>query len=175
MIQKKHIMNIYLWTGEGAGKTTSALGVALRAAGHKQKVIIIQFLKGRKDIGEVKVANKLKPYYNIFQFGKKSWTYFNKLTKQDYEHAEKAMEFALKAIKQKPKLLILDEINLAAHFKLVKTEKVLELLDKVPSSTVVYLTGRRAPKKLINRADFVNEIKEIKKPRKYKAKKGIEY
>ena len=62
-IRKGRKGNVYLWTGDGWGKTTSALGVALRAVGHKQKVVVVQFMKGRKNIGEYKIMKKLKPYY----------------------------------------------------------------------------------------------------------------
>ncbi|ENO12076.1 ATP:corrinoid adenosyltransferase [Thermoplasmatales archaeon SCGC AB-539-C06] len=89
--------NIYLWTGEGSGKTTSALGVALRCAGHKMKVIIVQFMKGRKDIGEYKIMKKLKPYYQIYQFGRKEFIRpLDKPTQKDKELAKKGLEFAKK-------------------------------------------------------------------------------
>lgn len=168
---------VYLWTGAGAGKTTSALGVALRSVGHKQKVIIIQFMKGRKNIGEFKIQKKLKPYYKIYQFGRKNFIKpIKKPLKKDKILAKKALEFAKKILKkEKPNLLILDEINLAVAIGLLNVNEVLDFLNHVPKKTIVYLTGRKAPKKLIKRANFVNEIKEIKKPKTYKAKKGIEY
>lgn len=91
--------------------------------------------------------------------------------------AKKGLEFAKKALKKKPDLLILDEINLAAAFKLIKLEEVLELLNNVPENTTVVLTGRRAPKELIERADLVTEMREIKHPMKkgVPARRGIEY
>jgi len=168
--------NIYLWTGEGSGKTTSALGVALRCAGHNMKVIIVQFMKGRKYIGEYKIMQKLKPYYQIYQFGKKEFIKpLNKPTKKDKELAKKGLEFAKKAAEQKPRLLILDEINLACAIGLIKTKDVVELVKHCSKHTIVYLTGRRAPAELKKIADFVNEIKLIKAPKKYPTRKGIEY
>ena len=168
--------NIYLWTGEGAGKTTSALGVALRAVGHKQKVIIVQFMKGRKNIGEYKVMKKLKPYYSIYQFGKKEFIRpITKPGKKDKELALEGLEFARKAAKKKPRLLILDEINLACAIGLVKADDVIDLVRHCSRYTIVYLTGRRAPAKLKKIADFVNEIKLVKSPKKYPVRKGIEY
>ena len=84
--------------------------------------------------------------------------------------------FALKAIQEKkPHLLVLDEINLATHWKLLKIESVLKLLDNMPKETTVVMTGRYAPKELIERADFVNIIKETKMPKSFKAEKGIHY
>jgi cob(I)alamin adenosyltransferase len=165
---------VYLWTGTGAGKTTSALGVALRQVGHKQKVIIIQFMKGRKDIGEYKIRNRLKPYYEIYQFGTKKLVDLKNPSKKDKELAEKGLEFAYKALKKKPKLLILDEINLAAAIKLLKVDDIIKFLDKVPAETSVYLTGRYAPLKLAKRADYVTLFKTMKQ-KKIKARKGIEY
>jgi len=168
--------NIYLWTGEGAGKTTSALGVALRCAGHKMKVIVVQFMKGRKDIGEYKIMKKLKPYYQVYQFGKKEFIKpITKPTQKDKELAAKGLEFARKSAKKKPRLLILDEINLACAIGLVKIDDVVDLVKHCSKYTIVYLTGRRAPSKLKQIADFVNEIKPVKAPKKYPVRKGIEY
>ena len=168
--------NIYLWTGEGAGKTTSALGVALRCAGHRMKVIVVQFMKGRKYIGEYKIMKRLKPYYQIYQFGRKEFIRpLSKPSKKDKELAAKGLGFARKIAKKKPRLLILDEINLACAIGLVKTEKVVKLVKHCSKYTIVYLTGRRAPSKLKKVADFVNEIKLLKAPKKYPIRKGIEY
>jgi cob(I)alamin adenosyltransferase len=168
--------NIYLWTGEGAGKTTSALGVALRCAGHGLKVIVIQFMKGRKNIGEYKIMEKLKPYYKVYQFGSPSFIRpINKPSKNDKELAAKGLEFAGKAAKKKPRLLILDEINLACAIGLVKTDDVIDLVKRCSKYTIVYLTGRKAPSKLKQIADFVNEIRPVKAPKKYPVRKGIEF
>ena len=167
--------NIYLWTGNGAGKTTSALGVALRCAGHKQKVVVVQFMKGRKNIGEILVQKKLKPYYEIHQFGKKGWVNLKKPSSSDVERAYEGLVFAVQAAKKKPRLLILDEINLAAAIGLLDVNDVLKAVDVISKYTIVYMTGRFAPKKLIERADFVNKINEVKKPKKYPTRKGIEY
>lgn len=169
------VKNIYLWTGNGWGKTTSALGVALRAIGHKKKVIIIQFMKGRKYIGEYKISKRLRPYYNIYQFGKKDFVNLKKPSLNDRILAGKGFDFIDKAIKQKPFLLILDEINLACAIKLLNTDKVIEKLKSIPKSITVYLTGRYAPKKLIKIADYVSEIKAVRHPKKYKTRKGIDY
>lgn len=167
---------IYLWTGEGAGKSTSAFGTALRAVGHKKKVVIIQFLKGRKNVGEYKVAKLLKPYYKIYQFGRRQFVNLRKPTKRDRELAKAGLEFARKVLREKkPFLLILDEINLAAAAGLLDIDEVINLLNSAPKRTTIYLTGRYAPKKLIERADVVNEIREVKYPKHIKARAGIQY
>jgi len=168
--------NIYLWTGNGWGKTTSALGVALRAVGHNKRVVIVQFMKGRKHIGEYKVRKRL-PKYEIYQFGRKEFVNLKKPSKRDFELAEKGFEFVKKVIKKRPFLLILDEINIATAIGLLKVKEVLKLIDDIPKTITVYLTGRYASKALIKRADYVTEIKAKKHPKLSlrKAKKGIDY
>jgi cob(I)alamin adenosyltransferase len=170
--------NVYLWTGNGWGKTTSALGVSLRAIGHGHKVIIIQFMKGRKWTGEYKIRSRLKPNYEIYQFGREGFVNLKNPSEKDRELAGKGFEFAKKAAKRKPNLLILDEINLAVSIGLLDIGDVLDFLETVPKQTAVYLTGRYAPKKLVDRADYVTEIKAVKHPQMRKgqqAKKGIDY
>lgn len=173
--QKMKKNNVYLWTGNGWGKTTSALGVALRAIGQGHKVMIIQFMKGRKDTGEYKIKDKLKNY-DICQFGTKKFIDLKKPSEKDRENAWEGFEFAKKSVKKKPNLLILDEINLAARIGLLDTGEIIDFLDTIPKSVNVYLTGRYAPKKLLKRADYVTEIRAIKHPPlTSKAKKGIDY
>lgn len=162
---------IHLFTGSGGGKTTSALGVALRASGHNQRVIMIQFLKGRKDIGEYKIQKKLKNY-KVYQFGTKSFV--RKITDKDKRLAEKGLKFILKVIKQKPKILILDEINLALKMKLLNLKETIKILKRIPKSIHVILTGRYAPKELIKISDLATKVEDIKRVNR-KAEKGIEY
>jgi cob(I)alamin adenosyltransferase len=181
---------IYLYTGTGAGKTTNALGLALRSIGHKRKVVIIQFMKWRKDIGKYKIKDELEPYYEIYQFGRSAWLGEKEMiaefggqkfevvsfTDKDKQLAKKGLEFAKKVLKEKnPQLLVLDEINLALHWKLVRIKDVIEFLDNLPEETDVVLTGRYAPERLLEKADFVNIIKDVKAPKKFKLTKGIQY
>lgn len=167
---------VYLYTGTGAGKTTNALGLALRSVGHKHKVVIIQFLKWWKNTGEYKIRKMLAPYYEIYQFGRKGWHGLSSLGEEDKKLAREALRFAEKIVKEKkPQLLVLDEINLVVHCKLLDVKEVLEFLDKIPKKTDVVLTGRYAPKELIERAEFVNEVKDIKYPEEIVTTKGIQY
>lgn len=167
---------VYLYTGMGAGKTTNALGLALRSVGHKRKVVIIQFLKWWKNTGEYKIRKMLAPYYEIYQFGRKGWHGLSNLGKEDKELAHEALRFAEKIVKEKkPHLLVLDEVNLALHCKLLDIEEILEFLDNLPKETDIVLTGRFAPKELIKRAEFVNEIIAIKYPKKMVTTKGIQW
>lgn len=166
---------VYLWTGKGWGKSTSAFGSALRALGHGYKVIIIQFMKGRKNIGEYKIRKKLGSKYQIYQFGRKGFVDLKKPSKEDKKLAKLGLEAAKKAARKKPFLLILDEIDLAVAIGLLDEKEVMQFLDTIPVKTHVYLTGRYATKGLIKRADYVNEIKMIKGPKKLIGEKGIDY
>ena len=167
---------VYLYTGTGAGKTANALGLALRSVGHKRKVVIIQFLKWWKNTGEYKARVLLAPYYEIYQFGRKGWHGLDNLSDEDKRLAKKGLAFAEKIVKEKkPDLLVLDEINLALHCKLLDVREVIDFLNKLPKKTDAVLTGRYAPKELVERAEFVNEVVEVKYPKEMVTKKGIQY
>jgi len=166
---------VYLWTGIGAGKTSSALGVALREVGHGRKAIIVQFMKGRKDIGEYKIAKRLKPQYEIYQFGRRGWVDLHKPSQKDVALAHKGLEFAKQCLKRKPSLLVLDELALALAFKLLHIREVVALIEKVPPQTALYITGRFAPRELMEKSDYVTEFITLKQPKNIKAKKGIEF
>lgn len=168
--------HVYLYTGTGGGKTANALGLALRSVGHEHKVIIIQFLKWWKNTGEYKIRKRLEPFYEIYLFGREGWIGLDNLGKEDKKLSEDGLKFAKNIVKEKkPHLLVLDEVNLAIHCKMLDTKDVLEFLDSVPDQTDVVLTGRYAPQELIDRADFVNEVNDIKQPKEMVTTKGIQY
>ncbi len=179
-----------MYTGNGGGKTANALGLALRTVGHGKKAVIIQFCKFRKDIGEYLIKPKLGDLYEIHTFGREVWLGKKTMTAEfggtkfkieavsdrDREIAEDGLAFAAKIMQeQKPALLVLDEVNLAADWKALDVKKVLELLENVPEETTVIMTGRNAPKEFIERADFVNVIEETKMPKKFEVTAGIQY
>jgi cob(I)alamin adenosyltransferase len=181
---------IYLYTGTGAGKTAAALGLALRSMGHNKKAVIVQFCKWRKDTGEYLLKDKLGDLYEIYQFGREAWLgkevkveefggekfQIEGVTDRDRELAEDALAFAAKLMQEKkPHLLVLDEVNLAAHWGLLDVKKILELLAAVPEETTIVMTGRYAPQKLLEGADFVNELKDVKMPKNFKLTEGIQY
>lgn len=181
--------DIYLYTENGGGKTANALGLALRVVGHKKRVVIVQFLKWRKDTGEYLIRKKLQPYYEIHQFGRAAWLGQEAKTEEfsekkmavkpinteDSQLARNGLTFARQALRQKPCLLVLDEINLVVHWGILEISEVLDFLDQVPKETTVVLTGRYAPKELLDRADFVNVIQETKMPKNSKLTIGIQY
>jgi cob(I)alamin adenosyltransferase len=181
---------IYLYTGNGGGKTANALGLALRSVGHKKSVVIIQFLKWRKDTGEYLIKEKLGSCYEIYQFGRPVWLGNEEKTEvfggerfrveglkpTDKELADEALEFAREMLNtRRPHLLVLDEINLAAYWKLLEIKDILDLLSHVPEETTVVLTGRYAPQELIDKSDFVNIVQEVKMPKTFKLTEGIQY
>ena len=168
--------HIHLSTGTGGGKTVNALGLALRSVGHEHKVVIIQFLKWWKNTGEYKIRKKLQPFYEIYQFGRNDWIGLNNLGEEDRKLTQEGLEFSKEVVEEKkPHLLILDEINLALHCNMLEIKEVLEFLDSIPDETDVVLTGRYAPKELMDRADFVNEVKDIKHPEEMVTTEGIQY
>ncbi|MBW2965211.1 cob(I)yrinic acid a,c-diamide adenosyltransferase [Candidatus Woesearchaeota archaeon] len=171
---------IHVYTGNGGGKTTAALGVAMRALGHGHRVDVVQFMKGRKDIGEWKFQKNLKEKtsakFAMYQFGRKEFVNLKKPSVQDEELANQGLGFAEALMNEKnpPKLIVLDELNLAAAVGLVDVAEVVKMLKRVPKGIDVYITGRRAPAEFLKIADFVTVV-EDKKRKNVAARKGIDY
>ncbi len=175
--ERPHRGLIMVVTGNGKGKTTSALGQALRALGHGCKVCMIQFMKGRK-YGECLAAEKFLPGFTMHQCGLDSFVMRDDPAPVDREMAKEGMTLAEQAVLSGEwDMIILDEINVALDFKLIPLADVLDLLEKKPFPLDIILTGRYAPKELIERADMVSEIQEIKHhyAAGIKDRSGIEY
>lgn len=178
MGQKKHGL-ILVNTGEGKGKTTAALGMALRSWGQGMKVLVLQFIKGGWKYGELKAVEKLAPNFEIRQMGE---GFIKGPGDKDLdEHRHAALE-ALKAAQTeicsgKYDLIILDEILYAIHYGLVPLDEVLALLASKSEGLHLVLTGRNAPPEIIEKADLVTEMREIKHPftKGIPAQKGIEF
>ncbi|MFA6322108.1 MAG: cob(I)yrinic acid a,c-diamide adenosyltransferase [Candidatus Buchananbacteria bacterium] len=171
---KSDLGKIHVYTGDGKGKTTAALGLALRAIGAGYQVYIVQFLKAQ-DYSELKSLKKL-PAVVIKRFGQKSYIY--KTAKpEDKKAAQQALVWSEKILNSgKHDLVILDEIFLAVFFKLITASDVIKLIKNKPQNTELILTGRRAPKAIIKLADYVTEMKEVKHPyqKGLLARQGIE-
>ena len=168
---------VQIYTGDGKGKTSAAFGLALRAIGRGLKVYVIQFIKGGFDYGELYVVDKL-PNLTLKAFGRGSFITEKPPGKRDFQLAEKALTLAEGIIKcGEYDIVILDEINVALSLKLVKIERVLELIKNKPRHVELVLTGRCAPDEIIEAADLVTEMREIKHPfnKGFQARKGIEY
>lgn len=168
---------IQIYTGNGKGKTTAALGLAFRAAGHGKKVIMIQFMKGKINYGELESA-KLLPNFTIEQYGRPDFVNPEKPEKIDIKLAQKGFQRAKEIVKsEKYDMIILDEINVAISFKLIEIDEVIDLITQTPKKTELVLTGRYMSEKLKKYADLISEIREIKHhfQKGIKARKGIEY
>ncbi|MBI3616426.1 MAG: cob(I)yrinic acid a,c-diamide adenosyltransferase [Candidatus Omnitrophica bacterium] len=183
MPKRKGLTIVY--TGDGKGKTSAALGAAMRALGHGWKVLVIQFFKGDWPVvyGELELAKKLYPQFEVLQLGRG----FVKIMgdkKPFSEHVE-AAKAALALTKEKVfsgqyDLIILDEVNYALgymDFRLIELEDVLELIRTKPPELHLILTGRNAHPKVIEAADLVTEMREIKHPMKQgiPAQQGVDY
>jgi cob(I)alamin adenosyltransferase len=154
---------IQVYTGTGKGKTTAALGLAMRAFGHGLKVYIIQFMKGNIRYGEVETAHQLSPNVVLKQMGRETFVDRNNPDRIDIELAQKAFQLAKEVIGGgKYDIVVLDEINVAVDYGLISLETLLDLLDSKPSHVELILTGRYAKGEVIERADLVTEMVEVK-------------
>lgn len=166
---------IQVYTGCGKGKTTAALGLALRAAGSGLKVYIGQFVKG-SSYGELKALKKIKNI-QIEQFGRNCFIRRTPRAK-DIELAKKGFEKIKKIIaKRLYDVVVLDEISIAIRLKLLELKDIIDIIKKAPKNLELILTGRYAPREILKIADLVSEIKEVKHYFKkgIKARKGIEF
>jgi cob(I)alamin adenosyltransferase len=168
---------VQVYTGNGKGKTTAAFGLALRAIGRGLRVCIIQFIKGGFDYGELYVIDKL-PGLKLKAYGRGKFVDKKKPDKTDMDLAEEALRTAEQTLKEAEcDILILDEVNVALSLRLIKTESVLELIKIKPAQVELVLTGRNAPAEIVEAADLVTEMVEVKHPfsKGFRARKGIEY
>lgn len=169
---------IQIYTGNGKGKTTAAFGLAIRAVGHGFQVYIIQFMKGKDTAGELEGLKCLKPECQFEHFGAPGWVHKGELQEVHKQAARKGLLRAQEVILAgKWDIVILDEIINALWFELISESEVLELLSKKPSHVELVLTGRNASQLLIQKADLVTEMVQIKHPfdQGVMARQGIEY
>ena len=169
-----------VYTGKGKGKTTAALGIVLRAIGHNKKICMIQFIKGSWHYGEMTTSKKLEPEFEMIAVGKGFVGIIDdKSPREDHEQiADEAIKICkLKIQSRNYDIIILDEVNYAINLGLIKLDDVIELIKTKPPSLDLVLTGNYAKNEIIELADLVTEMKEIKHPFKQgkKAKKGIDF
>lgn len=158
---------VIVYTGDGKGKTTASLGMCIRAAGHKKKIKIIQFIKGTWHYGELDGIKLLSDYVELEQMGKGFVGIID--DKEDIsthiQAAEKAFERSREEmLSGKYDILILDELNVALKLNLLKVEAVLDLIKDKPEKLHLVITGRDAHEKVIELANLVTEMREIKHP-----------
>jgi cob(I)alamin adenosyltransferase len=166
---------VQVYTGDGKGKTTAALGLALRASGYGMRTYIGQFMKGQP-YGELEALHD-HPLITIEQYGDVRCIRREEITPEHVAQAQQGLERAREAmLSGHYDIVVLDEVNVAIWFELLTLEQVLALLDERPDHLELVLTGRRAPQELIKRADLVTEMQEVKHyyQRGVVARKGIE-
>ena len=176
-MKNKNRRLIHVYTGPGKGKTTAALGLALRACGHGWTVLMIQFLKGNREYGEVKIVKNIKNIH-IEQYGQSKFVRKENPSNIDKKYAVEGFERAKEAIIQSQfDLIILDEIHVAVDFHLIPLEELVSLIQRKPDHVELVLTGRNAHPDVIQLADLVSYIDEMKHPFKegMSAREGIEF
>jgi len=169
-----------VYTGKGKGKTTAALGIALRATGYKKKICMIQFIKGSWHYGEMKSSKRLEPEFEMVAIGKGFVGIIDdKSPKEDHQKiAKEAIKISNEKIQSgKYDIVILDEVNYAVNLNLISLVDVLDLIKSKPQNVDLVLTGNYAKEEVIEAADLVTEMKEIKHPfqKGIKAKEGIDF
>jgi cob(I)alamin adenosyltransferase len=169
-----------VYTGKGKGKTTAALGIALRATGYKKKICMIQFIKGSWHYGEMESSKRLEPEFEMVAIGKGFVGIIDdKSPKEDHQKiAKEAIRISNEKIQSgKYDIVILDEINYAVNLNLISLDDVLDLIKSKPENVDLVLTGNYAKEEVIEAADLVTEMKEIKHPfqKGIKAKEGIDF
>ena len=169
---------ILVITGNGKGKTTSSIGQIVRALGHNRKVCLVQLFKGEDFYGEQKILNKLEGL-DFFSFAKKHPFCFKDVSKETVvkecgQALNKLNEIAADNIYD---LIVLEEFNIATRDGFIDEDSFLETVKKLARKSDVFVTGRNACSKLIELADLVSEVKEIKHPynKGVPAREGIEY
>jgi cob(I)alamin adenosyltransferase len=165
---KKGLVQVY--TGNGKGKTTAALGLAFRAVGHGMKVLVVQFMKGNVQRGELESAKKLSPNLTLKQVGRETFISKPNPDPRDLELAQEGFSIAKKAIQNKEyDIVILDEINLAIDYGLIPLTDLLQMIDSKPDTVELILTGRNVKREILERADLVTEMVD----RKHYYDKGV--
>ena len=174
MALKKGFIHVY--TGNGKGKTTAAIGLGIRAIGEGLTVIMIQFMKGRR-YSELDALEGIKNF-TVVQFGRDEFVSKEKPEQIDIDLAQKGLAYAKDVIqKGEYDLVILDEINVAVDFHLIAVKDVTDLLENKPVPLELVLTGRYASPEIVKYADIVSEILEIKHPyqKGVLSRKGIDW
>ena len=171
---------VIIYTGNGKGKTTAALGLSLRAIGYEHKVCMLQFIKGSWHYGEMDSSKKLGPNFELIAVGKGFVGILddNSPREEHEKYAAEALKICREKIfSEKYDVVILDEVNYAIDLGLLDVKEIMELIKEKPEKLDLVLTGNHAKEEIIELADLVTEMKEIKHPFKsgIKAKKGIDF
>lgn len=169
---------VQIYTGNGKGKTTAALGIAVRAVGHGFRVFIIQFMKGNDGYGELEGIKRLSPECELEHYGGAGWVHKGEHLEEHIAEANKALSKAREIVfSGNWDIVILDEILNAIWFELIPESKIMEIISNKPSHVELILTGRNASQSIIEKADLVTEMVERKHPyeKGINARQGIEF
>jgi cob(I)alamin adenosyltransferase len=171
---------VIVYTGNGKGKTTAALGLALRAIGYEHKVCMLQFIKGSWHYGEMNSSKKLEPNFELIAVGKGFVGILddNSPREEHEKYAAEALRICREKIfSEKYNVVILDEVNYAINLGLINVQEIIKLIKEKPANLDLVLTGNHVKEEIVELADLVTEMKEIKHPFKsgIKAKKGIDF
>ena len=167
---------LHIYTGNGRGKTTAALGLALRALGRGKKVALVKFMKKRPSGADASLARFED--CRVYRFGKEDFLLSRPPDSEDFREAIAGMEEAEMILQERSAdLLILDEINVALDLQLLPVERVSQLISVCPRETDLVLTGRNCPAEILARADYASDIREIEHPHRLgqAPREGIEY
>jgi len=168
---------VQVYTGDGKGKTSAAFGLALRAVGRGLKVYFIQFIKGGFDYGELYIVEKI-PNLKLATFGRGRFVTEIPPSKEDSKLVREAFELAKKVVNSgKYDVVVLDEVNVVLNLKMLSIDEVIDLIKSKPKHVELILTGRYVPAQIIDAADLVTEMREVKHPytQGVPPRKGIEY
>lgn len=194
--KKNELGMIHVYTGDGKGKTTSAMGLAMRAIGHGHKACVVQFMKGGRYFGELLLAeDMLSKHLTFAQFGQ-GCPHSDEIAEgklkcgdcrgcfrpfeEESIQAGNALKYAKKMIKSGDfNMVVLDEVNTVMSKKYIDSKEVLDLMMSKPKNVELVLTGRGAPREIVAAADYVSEIKAIKHPfdkrKQLTGRRGVEY
>jgi len=168
---------VQIYTGDGKGKTTAALGLILRTVGHNGKAALVQFMKGWDYYGETIALERL-PEVTHIRTGRADFVNRDDPDPIDMEEAARGLKAAVEVtLSGDFDLVVLDEINVAMDYALISTRDVLALIDRKPEHVEIVLTGRNAPSQLMERADLITEMVEHRHHYRkgVSARKGVEY
>jgi cob(I)alamin adenosyltransferase len=168
---------VQVYTGDGKGKTSAAFGLALRAIGRGFRVYVIQFIKGGFDYGELYVTKYL-PNLTLKAFGQGKFITETPPSRKDVELAKEAFALAKEVVESgEYDFVVLDEVNVAVHLGLIDVKDVVSLVKSKPAHVELVLTGRYAPREIVDLADLVTEMREIRHPyhKGMKPRKGVEF
>jgi cob(I)alamin adenosyltransferase len=177
LVSRKRKGLLQVFTGNGKGKTSAALGSIVRATGHGLKVFVVFFMKGKYPYGEFSSLPRLQNV-EVTSFGLRCLIGDREVDPEEIRQAELALKTAREAmLSLKYDMVVLDEVNVAVYFKLISLDDVVKLIDEKPPEMELILTGRYAEAAVIERADLVTEMTKVKHPydKGVKARKGIEY